>query len=58
MNPAGEDVARRVLRSPVVTPDRLDARIADVMAASETRAARWIVAAGGAVIAAMRFFAA
>ena len=43
-----------------VTPDRLDAKIADVMAAiaaSETRTVRWIVATGGAVIAAMRFFA-
>ena len=43
-----------------VTPDRLDARIADVMAAiaaSETRTARWIVAAAGAVIAATRFLA-
>ena len=42
-----------------VTPDRLDARIADVMAAiaaSETRTVRWIVATGGAIIAAMRFF--
>ena len=41
-----------------VTPDRLDAKIADVMAAiadSETRTVRWIVATGGAVIAAMRF---
>ena len=43
-----------------VTPDRLDARIADVMAAiaaSETRTVRWIVATGGAVIAATRFLA-
>ncbi len=43
-----------------VTPDRLDARIADVMAAiaaSETRTVRWIVATGGAIIAAMRLFA-
>ena len=42
-----------------MTPDRLDARIADVMAAiaaSETRTVRWIVATGGAIIAAMRFF--
>lgn len=42
-----------------VTPDRLDAWIADVMtatAASETLTVRWIVATGGAVIAAMRFF--
>ena len=41
-----------------VTPDRLDAKIADVMAAiaaSETRTVRWIVATGGGVIAAMRF---
>ena len=43
-----------------VTPDRLDARIAEVMAAlaaSETRTARWIVATGGAVIAATRLLA-
>ena len=43
-----------------VTPDRLDARIADVMAAiasSETRTVRWIVATGGAVIAVTRFLA-
>ena len=43
-----------------VTPDRLDARIADVMAAiaaCETRTVRWIVATGGAVIAAKRFLA-
>ena len=42
-----------------VTPDRLDARIADVMAAiaaSETRTVRWILATGGAVVAALRFF--
>ena len=40
-----------------VTPDRLDAKIASVMAAiaaSETRTVRWIVATGGGVIAAMR----
>ena len=41
-----------------VTSDRLDAKIAEVMAAiaaSETRTVRWIVATGGGVIAAMRF---
>ena len=43
-----------------VTPDRLDARIADVMAAiaaSQTRTVRWIVATGVAVIAATRLLA-
>ena len=43
-----------------VTPDRLDARIAGVMAAiaaSETRTVRWIAATGGAVIAATRLLA-
>ena len=43
-----------------VAPDRLDTRIADVMAAisaSETRTVRWIVATGGAVIAATRLLA-
>ena len=43
-----------------VTPDRLDAGVAEVMAAiaaSETRTVRWIVATGGAVVVAMRLFA-
>lgn len=43
-----------------MTPDRLDARVADVMAAiaaAETRMVRWIVATGGAGIAATRFLA-